>query len=535
MPTKVIERWHEVTHGKKAKKRAGKFKPAAIAEDAEGMDSGGIPRLDYKACNVLQRDAKKVKTELKAMQEVASGAEEASDSDRKSSDGEGKSGLKENWCLKMPTMVTASIPEAAAAIDIAELSAFLSRISEASEAVPRNQQLIMCADYFVHAFSSVNNNIFSWKTILLESRIAEIMDIPYSYLPETLVKTTSKWLALKPIDKLSKFTVWLLKELLDVAGATSSSSSKPKVGLLVLLALVLRKRPEALAEKADTMLAFLTLKNLPILAWVYAQAAQADLAVGMALWVQNLLPLAIGEGSNPTSKDIALQFIENVLLVDAAKARKLLVDSARNSRKRLVPPAALDTLMRATFLSNSSETKGRFQPVYPFLKELALAGSSQSKATKRGAQQLLPLMLTATEEGAKALQEEAFGCFLWCLAQGREIYKEWERLHLENLEASTRILNHINGEWKQNSQKRLWSSDNLKGSLEAFHVQHQNARKSAGPDERSKLNAAELVTQLLLSKTRRISMCAAVVTALAVSAGSTYICFRSMRYAQGFF
>ncbi|CAM6084002.1 unnamed protein product [Calypogeia fissa] len=414
MPTKVIKRWHKVTHGKKDKKREGK---------------------------------------LKAKQEVASGAEDASDSDRKSSDGEGKSGLKENWCLKMPTMVTASIPEAAAAIDMAELSAFLSRISEASEAVPRNQQLLMWADYFVHAFSSVNNNIFNWKTILLESPIAKSMDIPYSYLPETLVKTTSKWLALKPIDKLSKFTVWLLKELLDVTGATSPSSSQPKVGLLVLLALVLRNRPEALAEKADTMLAFPTLKSLPILAWVYAQAAQADLAVGMALWVQNLLPLAIGEGSNPTSEDIALQLIENVLLVDAAKARKLLVDSARNSRKRLVPPAALDTLMRATFLSKSSGTQERFQPVYPFLKELALAGSSQSKATKRVAQQLLPLMLTATEasfdEGAKALQEEAFGCLLWCLAQGREIYKKWEGLHLENLEASTRIVNHINGDWKR--------------------------------------------------------------------------------------
>ncbi|CAM6119422.1 unnamed protein product [Calypogeia fissa] len=125
--------------------------------------------------------------------------------------------------------------------------------------------------------------------------------------------------------------------------ATSSSSSKPKVGLLVLLSLVSRMRPEAVAEKADTMLAFLTLQNPPILAWVYGQAAQADVAVGMALWVQNLLPLATGEGSNHASKDIALQFMENVLLVDAAKARKLLVDSATKTRKRLVLPAALET------------------------------------------------------------------------------------------------------------------------------------------------------------------------------------------------
>lgn len=41
----------------------------------------------------------------------------------------------------------------------------------------------------------------------------------------------------------------------------------------------------------------------------------------------------------------------------------------------------------------------RFQAIYPLLKELALAGSLKSKATKPVAQQLLPLSLTTAAEG----------------------------------------------------------------------------------------------------------------------------------------
>lgn len=42
-----------------------------------------------------------------------------------------------------------------------------------------------------------------------------LLQIPYCYLPEPLIKTTSEWLSHRPVEALSKFTVWLLKELLD--------------------------------------------------------------------------------------------------------------------------------------------------------------------------------------------------------------------------------------------------------------------------------------------------------------------------------
>lgn len=40
------------------------------------------------------------------------------------------------------------------------------------------------------------------------------------------------------------------------------------------------------------------------------QAAQGDLVVGMHMWVQNLLPLAVGKSSTPALRDTTLQFIE---------------------------------------------------------------------------------------------------------------------------------------------------------------------------------------------------------------------------------
>jgi len=41
----------------------------------------------------------------------------------------------------------------------------------------------------------------------------------------------------------------------------------------------------------------------------------------------------------------------------------------------------------------------RFQSIYPVVRELALAGTFRSKATRAVAQQLLPLSLAALSEG----------------------------------------------------------------------------------------------------------------------------------------
>ncbi|ONK81302.1 uncharacterized protein A4U43_C01F27590 [Asparagus officinalis] len=71
--------------------------------------------------------------------------------------------------------------------------------------------------------------------------------------------------------------------------------------------------------------------------------------------------------------------------------------------RRLVPPSALDLLMRAIFPAQSARVKAteRFEAIYPTLMEVALAGSLGTKATKQASQQLLPLSVKAMQESKK--------------------------------------------------------------------------------------------------------------------------------------
>lgn len=120
-------------------------------------------------------------------------------------------------------------------------------------------------------------------------------------------------------------------------------------------------------------------------------------------------------------------------ILSAQKARNILINGAVRRGERLVPPSALDILMRATFPAPSAQVKvgvnngfcsyysrsnnnfldkvcflkhicliqatGRFAAVYHTLKEIALAGSPESKAMKQTTQQILTFAVKAIEEG----------------------------------------------------------------------------------------------------------------------------------------
>ncbi|CAM6089854.1 unnamed protein product [Calypogeia fissa] len=537
--------WQKVTNVKKQRRQAAKLAAGSAQADVVGGDSNKktSSSSDSKVFEALESEAAERRARRKARQEAAAAAAAAAGEDLSHSgeeeDSDGDDRVKANGSkthdeeskkvkVKKPRKPKVSVPEAAAAIDAADLATFLSGISESFETLP-DVQLIRCADYFAHAFNPVTNEKFTWNKMLRESPVSKTIEVPYSSLPEPLVKTTSDWLSQRPTEALSKFAIWLLKELLDEPQqkkGVSSSPSKPKVGVLVVLALLLRKKPDVLVQQAAIVRdQFQGPDKLHTLAWAYGQAAQGDLVAGMALWVQNLLPLAVGKVSNPASRDIALQFIENVLLTNARKARTVLLNGATRKGERLVPPTALETIMKATFPSESAKTKAteRFQAVYPLLKELALAGSLRSKATKPVAQQLLPLSLTIAAEDNEALQQEAISCFVWSLAQNSDCYKQWEKLHLENLKASTRILNRINGNWKENAT-RLTPLDDFKRTLQALSLKHKNALKVAEGDEEleSELKTAESVTKSLLRKTSRFPACATATATLVVCAAAGY-------------
>ncbi|KAL3692870.1 hypothetical protein R1sor_006521 [Riccia sorocarpa] len=207
-----------------------------------------------------------------------------------------------------------------------------------------------------------------------------------------------------------------------------------------------------------------------------------------------------------------------LLFTNTKKARTVLLNGATRKGERLVPPASYELVLRAAYPNESAKTKatGRFVAVYPLIKEIALAGTFRTKATKPVAQQLPPLSLAGAADAVIAISSEACGNFVWCLAQNTKCYKQWEKLHLENLKGSIRILNHLNNEWKETSA-RLAPLDDLKKTLQALSSKHHNGLESVQGDAilESQLKAADHVCKALLRNTSRLPSCTKAVPTLA--------------------
>ncbi|XP_042448953.1 uncharacterized protein LOC122033863 [Zingiber officinale] len=127
---------------------------------------------------------------------------------------------------------------------------------------------------------------------------------------------------------------------------------------------------------------------------------------------------------NPQSRDLVLQLVERIL--SGPKAQTIMLNGAVRKGERIVPPAVLDLLMRATFPASTARVKTteRFETFYPTLKELALTGYG-TKTTKQASQQLLPFAIQAIQENNSELTKEATDLFIWCLTQNAECYKQW--------------------------------------------------------------------------------------------------------------
>lgn len=52
------------------------------------------------------------------------------------------------------------------------------------------------------------------------------LQIPLSYVPESVVKVTGDWLAKRPVAALSKFAILLLKTVLEEDGGSSKGAKQ---------------------------------------------------------------------------------------------------------------------------------------------------------------------------------------------------------------------------------------------------------------------------------------------------------------------
>ncbi|CAN0871657.1 Transmembrane protein 214-A [Linum grandiflorum] len=492
--------WQKVTYAKKHRKQ----KPSAAAAKINGTapdsnDKGNVfLSLEQQSEDRRRRILESAASAAVAATDNAGRSRNRSDDDDDDDDsddaGVGKgTGNNENGevekkvKVKKPKKPKVTVSEASAKIDESDLAAFLADISVSYEG-QQEIQLMRFADYFGRAFSAVSSAQFPWVKLFRENPVTKIADIPLSNISEPVYKTSVDWISQRSVEALGSFLLWCLDSILaDLAiqlpgpkaakKGAQQASSKSQVAIFVVLAMVLRRKPDSLINVLPTLKEsskYQGQDKLPVIAWMITQASQADLAVGLFSWARNLLPLVSGKSNNPQSRDLILQLVEKILA--APKARTILVNGAVRKGERLVPPSALEVLMRVSFPMSSARVKAteRFEAIYPTLKEVALAGSTGSKAMRQVALQTLSFSLQAAGESNQQLSKEAAGISVWCFTQNPECYKQWVKVYEDDLRASVAVLKRLSEEWKELSQK-LAPFDPLRETIRDFRKKNEKA------------------------------------------------------------
>ncbi|KAG6599904.1 uncharacterized protein LOC111447592 [Cucurbita moschata] len=538
--------WQKVTYAKRQRKTS---KPSADAVSGKIVANGTVPAGDNVFRSLEQKSQERRRRIVEAQKASAIDADEdapvrskirSDDEDGDDSDREGVENEKPNeeakkLKQKKPKKPKISVAEAAAKIDVNDLLAFLTDVSGSYD-TQQDIQLMRFADYFGRAFSGVSASQFPWVKMLRESSVAKIVDIPLSHISEDVYKASVDWLNKRSLEALNSFVLWSLDSILaDFVGQQASAkgskkgvqhaSSKSQVAIFVVLAMVLRRKPDVLIQVLPTIREnskYQGQDKLPVLVWMIVQACQADLAIGLYAWAHNLLPIVSARSCNPQSRDLILQLVERIL--SSPKARTILVNGAVRKGERLIPPSSFETLLRVTFPASSARVKAteRFEAIYPTLKEVALAGAPGSKAMKQVSQQIFIFAAKAAGESVSELSSEATNIFIWCLTQNADCYKQWDKIYEDNLEASVSVLKKLSDDWKAHSLK-LSPFDALRETLKSFRTKNEEALTS---DEvgacQSKYKEADKYAKSILNRVSRGHGClksmALIVIALGVGA-----------------
>ncbi|KAI4299589.1 hypothetical protein L6164_033034 [Bauhinia variegata] len=538
--------WQTVSYQKRNRKASKKSQQENSADPHSHASHGGVDVFRSVEQHSQQRRQRMLEPQM--ADAVAYGdagvsgskrhSDEEDDSHAEVSGGnlENGSGEVKKVKQKKPKKPKVTVAEAASKINATEFSVFLADVSASYES-QEDIQLMRFADYFGRAFASVGGAQFPWLKLFKESTVEKLVDIPLSHIPEDIYKISTDWISHISPEALGSFVLWSIDSILaDLAihqGAAKGSkkavqqpSSKSQVPIFVVLAMVLRRKPDVMISLLPILKEnqkYQEQDKLPVAVWVIAQTSQGDLVTGLYLWVSLLLPLLSGKSSvNPQSRDLILQLVERIL--SFPKARTILLNGAVRKGERVVPPSALDSLLRVTFPLPAARVKAteRFVAVYPTLKEVALAGSLGSKAMKQLAQQIFSFAIRAAGEANPDLSREASDIFIWCLTQNPECYKQWDMLYMDNLEASIVVLRKLSDERNEHSLKHPTLLP-LKETLKSFR--QKNGKALANADEgadHALLKDADKYCKVILARVSQGHGCmksmAFVSVALAVGA-----------------
>ncbi|CAN4126827.1 unnamed protein product [Withania somnifera] len=529
--------WKTVSYQKKNKKQSGKS--PQTEDDFSGENSGDVFR------SIEQHAEERRKRIIESQQRLYEAATAGVVSGESSAviDTDGEDGAADNDGVveekkskrKKVKKPKVTVAEAAAKIDNSDLVVYLVDIS-ASFDKQEDKQLMRFADYFGRAFAKVSSSQFPWMKIPVD----KMVDIPLSYISEDVYKTSVDWLNQRSLDALGSFVLWsldiIIADLVQHEGASKGSkkavqqvSSKSQVAMFVVLAMVLRRKP-------DVLISLLSILNengkykgqdkLPLMIWVITQAFQGDLIVGLFMWVHFLLPLLSSKSnSNPQSRDLILQLAERI--VSFPKARAILINGAVRKGERVVPPSALELLMRITFPAPSARIKAteRFEAVYPTLKEVALVASPGSKAMKQITQRILPFAIKAVAEGVPDLSKEATELSIWCLTQNPDCYKLWENIYLDKVEASLVIIKKLSAEFKVHSAQGP-GLDQLKVTLNSLRLKSEKALANVyDAGRQASLKEVQKYCKILLGRLSHGNGCmkAFLVIGLTMAVGAAFV------------
>lgn len=526
--------WQKVSYAKKQRKKPAPDS-ARIASIGSGADNAFMS-LEKRAEERHQRiEVQRAALNLDDEVPTKSAAKHRSEEEDLDSDSEG---AVQNAVVevkkekqKKPKKPKVTVAEAASKIDQSALSAFLDEIMASYES-QEDILLLRFADYFGRAFFKVSASQFPWLKLFRESQVAKIADVPVCHIPEPVYKTSVDWISKRSYDALVPFVQWLLDSILaDLAVQQSGSkvtkkgvqqtSSKSQVAIFVVLSMVLRRKPDVLMTMMPTLREnkkYERPETLPVMVWVTAQACHGDMCVGLYVWANWILPIVGGKaGSNPQARDLVLQSVERILSIP--KAHTILMNGAVRKGERLVPPSSLELLLRVTFPAPSSRVKAteRFEKLYPTLKEIALAGSPGSKAMKQLSHQIFPIAIKAAGEGIPGLSQEGTSLFLWCLSQNSDCYRQWDKIYVDNIEASVAALRKLTEEWKVVSSDK--SSHNLLRET-LLHFRNKN-EKGEGVDaaRQPMLKDADKYCKVLLGRLSRGPGCLKSLAVVAVLLG----------------
>ncbi|XP_056842255.1 uncharacterized protein LOC108850017 isoform X2 [Raphanus sativus] len=375
-----------------------------------------------------------------------------------------------------------SLSEAAKKIDPSPLASFLKEVLDEDWYQPA-KQMIKLIHYYGIQLSLVPS--FQWVKMFEEYPLSKLIHVPLSLIPMPVYEKSIDFINTLPFHILPAAVLWasdlILTEWPGVVKIEQLNSDESKVAAFVVLAMVLRTKPDALTDVLPNLRETPTYQGhdkLPVIIWMIAQASQGDLSAGLYSWVRNLLPLVSNNKCySSQSIHLILQSVE-MILSSNPKARVLLLlnKNVRNGEV-LIPPPSFETLVRLTFPPPSARVEGateRFEAIYPLLKEVALAPGSCALQHN-----IFTFSLKlAGGQGNPALANEATAIAISVLTQNVDCFTQWEILYKENLEASVLLLKKLVDEWKDHCLKLSPCSDDartVKHAMYSFRMENEKA------------------------------------------------------------